>query len=337
MTDKKSGAVFGPFKAVLYMASLIYGLALAVRAVFYRYGILESRSVPMKIISVGNITLGGTGKTPFVIYLVKLFRSEFAKDPAVLIRGYGWDETALLKAKLPDTPILAGENRVKSAHRSIKLYGSDTAILDDGFQHWELKRDLNIVLVDSRKPFGNSFLFPRGVLREGKNALRRADIVVLTKVGSSKADAAAVKREILTINPDIDFVEASHNPDCVYDIKKKEPLDISFIRAKRIILLSSIADPGYFNDMATSLGAEVVEHIEFPDHHNYCESDRGYIAKRCLERSFDMILTTEKDAVKLNRMNMSFGRYAVMVLAIDIVIIAGKEKLVDRLHSLYTR
>jgi len=337
MTDRKVGAIFWPLKATLYLVSLVYGLAIAVRAVLYRYGIFESRSVPMKIISVGNITLGGTGKTPFVIYLVKLFRSEFAKDPAVLIRGYGWDETAMLKAKLPDTPILTGENRVKSAYRAIKLYGSDTAILDDGFQHWELKRDLNIVLVDSRKPFGNSFLFPRGVLREGKKALRRADVVVLTKAGSPEADVDAVKREVLAVNPDIDFVEASHEPDRIYDIKKKEPLDASVISGKRVILLSSIADPAYFKDMATSLGAEVVEHIEFPDHHNYGESDRAYIAKRCEERSFDMILTTEKDAVKLGRMNMSFGRYAVMVLAIDIGIIAGKEKLVDRLHSLYTR
>jgi tetraacyldisaccharide 4'-kinase len=337
MTDKKRGAIFWPLKAVLYMASLVYGLALTVRALLYRYGIFESRFVPMKIISVGNITLGGTGKTPFVIYLVKLFKSEFAKDPAILIRGYGWDETAMLKSKLPDTPILAGENRVKSAYHAIKLYGSDTAILDDGFQHWELKRDLDIVLVDSRKPFGNSFLFPRGVLREGNKALRRADIVVLTKVGSHDADAAAVRREILAINPDIDFVEASHDPDCIYDIKKKEPLEISTIRGKRAILLSSIADPGYFKDTAKSLGAEVVEHIEFPDHHNYSESDRAYITKRCEERSFDMILTTEKDAVKLGRMNISFAGYTVMVLAIDIRIIAGKEKLVDRLHSLYTR
>ena len=337
MTDRTSGAVFWPLKAALYLASLIYGLAISARVVLYRYGIFESRSVPMKIISVGNITLGGTGKTPFVIYLVKLFRSEFTKDPAVLIRGYGWDETAMLKAKLSDTPILTGENRVRSAYRAIKLYGSDTAILDDGFQHWELKRDLNIVLVDSRKPFGNSFLFPRGVLRERKKALLRADIVVLTKSGSPESNVDAVKQEILAVNPDIDFVEASHKPERIYDIKKKESLEVSFITGKRVILLSSIADPVYFMDMAVSLGAEVVERIEFPDHHNYGESDRAYIEKRCEERSFDMILTTEKDAVKLGRMNMSFGRYAVMVLAIDIGIIAGKEKLVDRLHSLYTR
>jgi tetraacyldisaccharide 4'-kinase len=337
MTDRRKGIIFWPLKAVLYLASLLYGLALIARAALYKYGIFESQSVPMKIISVGNITLGGTGKTPFVIRMVRILKEELAKDPAVLIRGYGWDETAMLKAKLPETPILAGENRVKSAHRAIKLYGSDTAVLDDGFQHWELKRDLNIVLADARNPFGNSFLFPRGVLREGKMALRRADIVVLMKVRSPAANVAAVKREVLNINPDIDFMEASHDPGYVYDIKKKEPIELSSIRGKRMILLSSIGDPEYFENMAAGLGVEVIEHIEFPDHHNYNESDRAYINKRCEERSFDMILTTEKDAVKLGRMNMSFGGYTVMVLAIDITIISGKEKLVDRLHSLYTR
>ena len=337
MTDGKNGAIFWPLKAVLYLASLVYGFALIVRAALYRYGIFESHSVPMKIISVGNITLGGTGKTPFVISMIKILKDELAKDPAVLIRGYGWDETAMLRTKLPETPILAGESRIKSAYRAIKLYGSDTAILDDGFQHWELKRDLNIVLIDSRDPFGNSFLFPRGILREGKGALARADIVVLTKVKSSGADIATVKREVLAVKPDIDFVEASHDPDYVYDIKKKEPIELSRIRGLRVILLSSIGDPGYFESMAAGLGAEVIEHIKFPDHHNYSESDRIHITKRCEERSFDMILTTEKDAVKLGRMNMSFGSYTVMVLAIKISIIAGKEKLIARLHSLYTR
>lgn len=337
MTDKKNGIIFWPVKAVLYLVSLVYGLAIMVRAALYRYSIFESQSVPMKVISVGNITLGGTGKTPFVIFLINMLKNELTKDPAVLIRGYGWDETAMLRAKLPETAILTGENRIKSAHRAIKLYGSDTAVLDDGFQHWELKRDLDIVLVDSQNSFGNSFLFPRGVLRESKRSLARADIAVLTKVKSPAANIAAVKREILAINRNIDFVETSHDPDYIYDIKKKEPLELSRIRGKRMILLSSIGDPGYFEDIAVNLGAQVAEHVKFPDHHNYCESDRTYINKRCEERSFDMILTTEKDAVKLDRMNMSFGRHTVMVLAIKIVITAGKEKLVDRLHSLYTR
>ncbi len=286
---------------------------------------------------MGNITLGGTGKTPFVVELTRIFREEFRKEPAILIRGYGWDESAMLKAKLKDTPILVGENRARSGRRAIKLYGSDTAILDDGFQHWELSRDLDIVLIDSRNPFGNGSLFPRGVLRERISSLKRADIVVLTKVNPASGGTEPLRSRIRKISGDVEILETVHRPGHFYDTKQRKDVDLSKVSGKRVILLSSIGDPEYFEDTVKGLGAAVIEHIAFGDHHNYSESDKSRITKRLSERAFDLIVTTEKDAVKLARMSMAFQDFTVLVLVIAIDITKGREALIGRLRSLYSR
>lgn len=336
MTDRRNGGLYEILKAALWVVSLFYGLGLFARKLLYKLRIFETHTAPMKVISVGNITLGGTGKTPFVVGLTEVLRSEFGKEPAVLIRGYGWDESAMLKAKLKDTPILVGQDRTRSAYRAIKLYGSDTAILDDGFQHWELARDLDIVLVDSRRPFGNGHLFPRGTLREGKASLARADIVVLTKTGPG-ADTGKLRSEILGIGKDIGIMEAIHRPTHLYDTRQRKDVPLSWLSGKRAILLSSIGDPEYFEDTVKGLGASMADHIIFGDHHNYSESDRQRIMKRCSERAFDLIVTTEKDAVKLARMSIVFGDHLLMVLVIKTDITKGREILIDRLHSLYSR
>jgi tetraacyldisaccharide 4'-kinase len=335
MTDRRSGGIYDALKAVLLFLSFVYGLAIMARKALYKLKIFERRTVPMKVISVGNLTLGGTGKTPFVVGLINMMRKELGREPAVLIRGYGWDESAMLKSKLKDTPILVGQDRAKSAHRAIRLYGSDTAILDDGFQHWELARDLDIVLVDSRNPFGNSHLFPRGVLRETRSALKRADVVVLTKVDSSSGDTSVLKSEISMINGGADIIEAVHKPRKFYDMKKKYDIELQKISGKRVVLLSAIGDPQYFEDTVRRLGAAVVEHIIFGDHHDYSDRDRVRIEKKLSERSFDLVVTTEKDAVKLIRMSITFPGHTIWVLAVDTDITSGREALVARLHSLY--
>jgi tetraacyldisaccharide 4'-kinase len=243
----------------------------------------------------------------------------------------------MLKRKLADTPIMVGQDRARSAHKAIKLYGSDTAILDDGFQHWELERNLDIVLIDSRNPFGNGQLFPRGVLREPKDAVRRASVIVFTKTDKKISDLDKVKEELKTINNNLVFIEALHKPVHIYDLRERRERPLAFLAGKRVVLLSSIGDPAYFADTVRALGADVAEHIVFTDHHNYTEPDAQRIMKRCSERKFDFILTTEKDEVKLRRMSLSFGSYTVMTLVIEMEIISAKELLIDRLHSLYTR
>lgn len=333
MTDRRTGAIYLPLTALLYAASLVYGAALVVRRLLYALRIFRSRKVPMKIVSVGNLALGGTGKTPFVIALVDLVRKELRREPCVLIRGYGWDEQAMLKKKLDDTPILVGQDRVTQAERAIRLYGSSIGILDDGFQYWELRRDLNIVLVDSRKPFGNGHLFPRGTLRETKRSLGRADIVVFTKPDPKGPGIGAYKQIIKEINPAISFIEASHRPAHFYDWRARKDAALPTVARKRVILMSSIGDPAYFEETVRGLGAEVIEHLAFGDHHEYCRRDVELIERRCSERSFDYLITTEKDAVKLSRKSFYFEKQTLLTLIVTMEITAGKEILIDRLRS----
>jgi tetraacyldisaccharide 4'-kinase len=337
MTDKRKSAIFFPFKFILYLASLIYGLAILLRKWLYKLHIFKTRKAPLKVISVGNITLGGTGKTPFTMALAKLLEEDLKKNVCVLIRGYGWDEQEMLKRNLVDLPILAGQDRFRSSNKAVKLYGSDTAILDDGFQHWELLRDLNIVLIDSRNPFGNGHLFPRGVLRESKRSLGRADVIVLTKINGMTASMDGIRKEVTAINKSAIILEAAHAPKDLYEGRARRVYDLSAVRAKRVILLSSIGDPLYFEETVKGLGADVVEHIKFPDHHDYRKRDIDRVTARCGERHFDLMITTEKDIVKLNRLGLSIGSYKVLTLAIEMQILSGKEDLIDRLHSLYTR
>lgn len=336
MTDRQNGAAYAPFKFILYIVSLLYGVGVFTRGLLYKSGIFKAERVPIKIISVGNLTLGGTGKTPFVIKLAQILEDEIKKGTCILIRGYGWDEQAMLKKRLPDIPILVGENRVKSSRRAIKLYGSDAAILDDGFQYWELARSLDIVLIDSRCPFGNGHLFPRGILRETKRAIGRADIVVFTKVDKERWGVEALKEDLKRLNERLAFMEAVHKPKSFYDPRARRDINLSAVAGKRVILLSSIGDPVYFEETVKGLGANVIEHIAFSDHHNYSQADARLIMKRCGERAFDLLVTTEKDAVKLSRMSISFGKYATLILAIEMEITLGKETLIDRLHSLYS-
>lgn len=335
ITDQKKGHIYDLLKFILSICSFFYGLAIYTRGIFYKTGIFKTRKAPLKVISVGNITLGGTGKTPFAVTLCQILEDELKKNVCVLIRGYGWDEQAMLKNKLTDIPVLVGEDRARSALKAVKLYGSNTAVLDDGFQHWELGRDLDIVLIDSRNPFGNSRLFPRGILREPKNSLGRADIIVFTKAGRDTGALESLKNEIRKFNKNAGFLETAHRPTHLYDSKTRQTHDVGYINGKRIVLLSSIGDPGYFEETVKGLNADVVEHIKFTDHHNYGKDDVEYILKRCSERSFDLVLTTEKDIVKLSRLGLYLGSYTVLVLAIKLEIISGKELLVDRLDRLY--
>ena len=337
MTDKRGGWPYIPFKLIMYIISLFYGAGICVRGLLYKFRIFRSEKVPMKVISVGNLSLGGTGKTPFVISLASILNDELRKRVCVLIRGYGWDEQNMLKKKLLDMPIMVGEDRAKSAHKAIRLYGSDTAVMDDGFQHRELARDMNIVLIDSRNPFGNGRLFPRGVLREPIGALRRSDAIVFTKVDRKKIDLDALKRRILSVRRDLVFAESVHRPKFIYDQRSRKELPVTYVGRKRVILLSGIGDPDYFEEIARGLGADIAEHIVYPDHHNYTREDMNNILRRCDERKFDFVLMTEKDEVKIRRMSLSFGKYIPMTLAIETEITAGKEQLVDRLRGLYNR
>ena len=183
--DKRKGALAAFFSFFLLLISFIYGFFVKLTLRCYQMKLFKSYRPGCRLISVGNISWGGTGKTPLVEALAKFLQQE-GKKPAVLIRGYGKDEIYMLKDKLKDIPVLAGRNRIRTARYALKHYGADTIILDDGFQHWRLERDLDIVLIDVKFPFGNRSLTPRGILREPLSSLSRADVFGLTNSDLAK-------------------------------------------------------------------------------------------------------------------------------------------------------
>jgi len=170
-------------------------------------------------------------------------------------------------------------------------------------------------------------------LREPKSALKRADIVVFTKIDKKRSDLSIIKDEISQINKKIVFLEASHKPSHIHDPKARKDRELAFVSDKKVILVSSIGDPAYFEDTMKDLGAIVLDHVIFGDHYNYRAADIEQIIKICGVKTPDFLVTTEKDAVKFARMSFSFGKHTMMTLAIHMDITSGREQLIDRLHS----
>lgn len=336
-------------KTVLSLLSLIYLALLQCIYFFYKTKILRSYKMPAKVISIGNITLGGTGKTPFTIKLAEDIKA-MGRQPAVLHRGYGNDESHLLEEKLKDIPVLIGKDRVRNAKRASNKLGSDCIILDDGFQHYRIERDLDIVLIDATAPFGNMKLFPRGILREPLTRLENADIAILTKSNMGCNNIASIRELLKQLNNKIEIAESFYQP---IDLKKiftpldshnrhrigqaEESMAVSHIANKRVAILAGIANPGYFNLILEHLGAEIIERFYYPDHHPYSDRDMAYVVKRCLAKGINLVITTEKDAVRLKRLKDIPSEVEILALRIDCKISSNEEAIVGRLHSVFSR
>ncbi|UCD55396.1 MAG: tetraacyldisaccharide 4'-kinase [Candidatus Omnitrophota bacterium] len=324
-------------KSCLLILSYAYGFLVKAHYFFYKVNLLKSYKPQIAIISIGNITLGGTGKTPFTIMLAKRLTQKNRKKTAVLIRGYGEDEWRLLEDRLGKhgIKVFVGRDRVKYARRALQ-YGIDSLVLDDGFQHRRLKRDLDIVLLDSTNPFGNRHLFPRGILREPFDSLRRADIVVLTKVDKTK-NIPAIADEIKKIAPGKTIIKAVHKPKALFDIKTGSEKELAFIAGKKVCILSAICDASYFKHTVEMSRARIGLEFVFPDHHPYRARDLDRIFKKCKRENIDTIVTTEKDAVKLRSLTLAESEFKILALRIELEIIQGEEELDDNLHRLYMR
>jgi len=331
MIDKENGFIAGIIKGLLWAVSVVYGLF--IRIICY-VRTKRAKGISCKVISVGNMTLGGTGKTPTACMLAKLLKAS-GKSPCILIRGYGDDEWKMLKSSLGDIPVIVGPDRVETGRKACSEYGADTVILDDGFQHWGLKRDLNIVLLDSTNPFGNRSLFPRGVLREAGDVLKRADIIVLTKVDMGRSNLEALKRELRERTCDMPLLESVHAPSGLYVLKTKERTDISCLDGLDICALSSVANAGYFEYTLKGLGANIKRSFRYPDHYKYKEADIDRVLNESRTLKVNTIVTTEKDAVKLNAITNDKSAVRILVLQIEAKITDGEEVLHRRLHSLY--
>lgn len=332
MTDKRDGFIAFIIKGFLSLVSFFYGLVLKIMRPIR---IFTAKKLPCKVISVGNLTLGGTGKTPTACLLARFLKKE-GRNPTVLIRGYGDDEWKMLESLLDNIPVIVGRDRVSSGRKACSKFQADPVILDDGFQHWRLKRDLDILLVDSTNPFGNRRLFPRGVLREDIKDLGRADIVMLTKTDMASSKLKDVKNELRDRVPHIPILESIHAPLEFYNLTDKKKLEVSFIKDANICSLSSIVNTEYFEYVLKALGADIVSRFHYPDHYNYKQRDLEFITNQCKKLNIDTIVTTEKDAVKLNQIQETRPRMRILVLRIELKVTDGERILKERLRSLYS-
>ncbi len=335
----------------LHVISSIYGLGVQARLFLYGNGFLKGSRLPCKVISVGNITLGGTGKTPAAEYVARLLRKE-GMDVVLLSRGYGGrmrgklgvvsdgnrlllslseagDEPYMLAQRLKGIPIIVGRRRDISGRNACARFHPHVAILDDGFQHLGVKRDVDILLVNSLTGFGNGRLFPRGPLREPLAQLSRADLFIMTKVDDLDT-CGELEERIKSHKRDAIIFHSTYSPDYLFDLNRGKRLPLGYMRGSRIAALSGIANPAYFRDLLELAGAKVEEEIVFPDHHVYSGRDIPII-QRAMGRA-ECIVTTEKDAAKLSGV-LKRG-FPILSLSISLKIIEGdhfKQLLLDLL------
>jgi len=338
--DKNNNILARLVKAFLWLFSLVYGFGVRVLAWAYYAKVLPQKTLPRKVISVGNITLGGSGKTPLVQYLAEFCQKKGLR-PAVLTRGYSlqegiYDEARLLEANLQDVPILIGKDRFAQASKALKEEKIDVFILDDGFQHFKLKRDLDIVAVDTMFPCVNGQLIPRGFLREPLNALKRAGLIVLTKADFGKVNIENIRQKVSSLCPQVLIAESVHQPVSLLDARdSKGSQPLSFLEKRNICCFSAIASPESFEKTLIGLGAQVVKNFAFRDHHVYDSGDVQAINRYCQEKHITAIVTTQKDAVKLNQYLHGFDRaLMVFILEIKIDITRGRDEIEKRISRL---
>jgi tetraacyldisaccharide 4'-kinase len=304
-------------RAGLAAAAAAYRTALAARSASFRVGLFSTHHLPVPVISVGNVTVGGSGKTPLA-ETVALALAEMGARPAVISRGYGrrsrgvrivadgsgvllragegGDEPVLLAERLPGIPVVVGENRFEAGAVALGRCGAGSLVLDDGFQHKTLAKDLELVAVSGRQPWGSGRLFPRGSLREPLSAFRRADIVVVTN-----APTPAVTSDIAHVlrrkgSRAVVLSGAYQATALRRDERSESPQALA---GRRVLVLAGLAAPEGFVATADGLGAEVVGLAEFPDHYWYSARDLARVAALARDKGAEAVLTTEKDWVRI--------------------------------------
>ena len=358
----------GPVRALLALLkgfSFLFAAVVSLRYLLYRTGLLRRFPLGVQVISIGNVTAGGTGKTPVTEIFARTLAAE-GRKVAILSRGYrrkeapwwrrmftqviepplvvsdgrhvlldaatGGDEPYMLASNLPGVAVVVDRNRVKAGRYAVKRFGCNTIILDDGFQYQKLKHSVEVVLVDSTNPFGNGNLLPRGILREPVRNIRRADIIFLTKC---RGDVSAVKAEIRKYNTKAEIVECNHTPRMLKDVWSREEFPLEWLSGKTVCTLSGIASPKGFENSLRHLGAKVVWCERYADHHRYDSSEVLYALNRTADMGADALVTTEKDAVRFPRLEPSPVRCLYLRIAIEIL--AGRESFTQIINRICFR
>lgn len=348
-------------RGVLFAMSRAYRRGVQFRHWIYDKRIFRNKALGCLVVSIGNLTCGGTGKTPVVEVFAKSL-SQKGRRVAVLSRGYrskdrpflekmkekfsskrhevpprvvsdgknlllnsanAGDEPYMLASNLKDVVVLVDKDRVKSGLHAISEFEADTLILDDGFQYLDLKPRLNIVLVDSTQPFHNHHVLPRGLLREPIKNIRRADYIFLTKSNGGK-HLRHIKSFLRKHNRRAEIIECCHQPKYLEDVYTKgEKHDLDSLKGKKIAALSGIANPRSFEEFLERFDAEIVYKERFMDHHRYHQQEIIDFINNAKKKGAEMILTTEKDAVRFPRLDRR--DIPVLFMRVEIGIISGQE------------
>jgi tetraacyldisaccharide 4'-kinase len=329
-------------ESVLAVASGGYRGLLGAREWLYASGLFASRRVSCPVVSVGNLTVGGTGKTPAVLRAVETL-VELGHRPAVVSRGYrrrtrgvqvvadtasirlepedGGDEPFLLARHLRGVPVVVGANRHDAAELAVRRFGATAIVLDDGFQHRTLVKDLEIVMARACRPWGNGKLLPAGPLREPLAALARADLVVATGVRAPD-DLAEVARAVAVAAPGVPVLGACHVAAECWDARRMEPVALDALAGTRVLAFAGIAFPDAFRATLAEVGAAVQDVVRFDDHHWYSAADMRALAGRARDEGAEALVTTEKDWVRLRPVSALAGR--LLVLSVRLHLVSGE-------------
>lgn len=343
------GRPFSPF----------YGLAMKVREKLYTRGLLRRHSLPIPVISIGNLVLGGTGKTPTVRYLAEFLKAH-GYSPAVISRGYGGksrrkinivsddgavlmnsqqagDEPYMLARALPGTPVLTGKRRIYPSHWAIEKFNSDILILDDGFQHLAVQRDIDIVLFDGTNLAGNSRIFPGGTLREPVAALNRCNAFLITGVTEKNREKSESFGKLLQGRFTDKPVFYSSNGSC--NLKNPADETATSVDEKSFFAFCGIANPTRFEDSLKSLGVQLAGFVALPDHADYSQSVIDSICGKAAISGAKYLVTTEKDYVKIKKLNISLSLHILEIRvqeesAFDAFILESLESAKKRTDSI---
>jgi len=357
MAGEERGLASRAWLNLLSIASVFYRAGMVIRRVLFRAGAFSTKRLPCPVICLGNLTVGGTGKTSFVELLATRLRDRGLK-PCVLLRGYGtplegrqavvvsngteilvrppWagDEAYLLAKKLHGVPVVMGADRYSAGAAVLPHLSPDLFLLDDGFQHLGLHRDLDIVLFNASNPFGYGHLLPQGLLREPPSGLKRAGLFGMT-LPDEAFDPGPLKAWLRQRHAYTPVLVLIRRPRAFFRLPGDEEVGLSAIKGERVLAFSGIGDPASFEGLLRALGADVVDHRRFPDHYPYRTADLDMLHVALDRAGARMLVTTEKDAVRLERLPWPAGR-SLFALQIELELVEGEEALERALEEVLT-
>ena len=371
IAEERRGTGAALLRALLFTLSKLYQVLVKIHRWLINVRILRDETLGVQVIAIGNLTWGGTGKTPVVEKFARELRDQ-GRNVAILSRGYrskppplhermlnkillredttpprvvsdgrsllldsesAGDEPYMLASNLKDVVVLVDKDRVKSGRYAVEKFGCDTLLLDDGFQYWKLRgRRHDVVLIDCQQPFGNEHMQPRGSLREPPSHLARANTIFITK---SDGKTAELRKRIAELNPDAGIIECVHHPLYLEDVFTGQRHDLAMIKGRKVASLSGIAQPESFEHNLVSSGSELVYSKRFADHHRFTQQEVLNAINRSKKRQAEMIVTTQKDAVRFPKIDRR--DLPILFMRVEIKIVAGADDFQDCVRKICFR